>query len=131
MSDNQSTNDIDELSKNVIVTSSYVVANREILKEIDFVTAECVYGMNLFRDIFAGARDVVGGRSVATQKVLRDAGKTAIAELRQEAAIIGADAVIATDLDFGNKGQMLFAVASGTAVKLFGAKKHQLMDSDA
>ena len=127
MSDNQSTNDMDELSRNVIVTSSFVVANREIEKEIEFVTAECVYGMNLFRDIFAGARDVVGGRSVATQKVLREARKTAIAELRQEAAIIGADAVIATDLDFGNKGQMLFAVASGTAVKLFGAKKQQLM----
>ena len=118
MTDNQSTNDMDELSRNVIVTSSFVVANREIEKEIDFVTSECVYGMNVFKDIFAGARDVVGGRSVTTQKVLRDARKTAISELRQEAAAIGADAVIATDLDFGNKGQMLFIVASGTAVKL-------------
>ena len=108
---------------NIILTTSFLVAQREIEKEIEVLTAECVYGMNIFRDIFAGFRDLFGGRSAATQKVLRDARTTVLGELKREALIVGADAVIGIDIDYqelsgGGKLGMLMIVASGTAVKL-------------
>ena len=79
--------------------------------------------MNIFRDFFAGIRDIFGGRSAATQTVLRDARKAALSELRREALMVGGDAVIAIDLDYqelsgGGKNGMLMIVASGTAIKL-------------
>jgi uncharacterized protein YbjQ (UPF0145 family) len=86
------------------------------------VTSECVFGMNIFRDFFAGMSDFFGGRSKASQKVLREARETCLAELKKEAYEIGADGVIGIDLDYSeisDKGKgMLFLVASGTAVKL-------------
>jgi len=84
------------------------------------VTAECAFGMNLFRDLFAGVRDIFGGRSGATQKVLRDSRKKVLEELRIEARELGANAVIGVSLsysEFSGQGKsMLFIVASGTAV---------------
>ena len=78
--------------------------------------------MNIFRDFFASVSDIFGGRSGATQKVLRDARRTVLAELKREALTVGADAVIGVDLDYsefsGKMKSMLFLVASGTAVKL-------------
>ena len=107
----------------IILTTAPSVPNREVDAVIDIVTAECVFGMNIFRDFMASVRDVVGGRSGATQNVLRDARQTCLDELRQEARMAGADAVIAVDLDYseisgGGKSGMLFLVASGTAVTL-------------
>lgn len=91
-------------------------------RTIDIVTAECVFGMNLFRDFFAGLSDITGGRSESTQKVLREARRTCLTELRREAHRIGANAVIAVDLDYsefsGQGKSMLFLVASGTAVEI-------------
>lgn len=112
-----------EESEGIILTTSFEVACRQIDRELEILTAECVYGMNIFRDFFAAVRDIVGGRSAATQKVLRDARRTVLAELRREALMVGADAVIAIDLDYqelsgGGKGGMLMIVASGTAVTL-------------
>ena len=110
------------LIENIILTTAPTVANRGIDHEIEVITAECVFGMNIFRDLFAGFRDVFGGRSQASQKVLRDSRKTCLDELKMEAAEVGADAIIGIDLDyqeFSGKGKgMLFLVASGTAVKL-------------
>ena len=110
------------LIENIILTTAPTVANRDIDHEIEVITAECVFGMNIFRDLFAGFRDVFGGRSSASQKVLRDSRKTCLDELKMEAAEVGADAIIGIDLDyqeFSGKGKgMLFLVASGTAVKL-------------
>ncbi len=107
---------------NMIVTTSMFVAGREIEREIDVITSECVFGMNIFRDMFAAVRDVVGGRSKASEKVLADAKKEAMNGLKEKAAKIGADAVIAIDLDYmemgGGKSDMLVSIASGTAVKL-------------
>jgi uncharacterized protein YbjQ (UPF0145 family) len=104
------------------LTTAFTVAGAEVEMELDIVTAECAFGMNVIRDMFAGMRDIVGGRSEATQKVLRDARKTCLAELKKEAAAVGADAVIGVDLDYselsGSGKSMLFLVASGTAVKL-------------
>jgi uncharacterized protein YbjQ (UPF0145 family) len=78
--------------------------------------------MNIFRDLFAGLTDIFGGRSASSQKILRDARKLCIRELKKEAAELGADAVIAVDLDYsefsGGGKSMLFLVASGTAVKI-------------
>ena len=103
----------------VILTTAYLVSNREIDHEIEVITSECVYGMNVFRDFFAGARNFFGGRSDATQKVLNDLRETCLYELKALAYNKGADAVIAIDLDYSEfSGGMLFLVASGTAVKL-------------
>jgi uncharacterized protein YbjQ (UPF0145 family) len=114
---------ISSLADEIVLTTSYEVAGRKIQNEIEIITAECVYGMNIFRDFFAAVRDIFGGRSAATQTVLRDARRTVLTELKREALTVGADAVIAVDLDYqelsaGNKGGMLMIVASGTAVKL-------------
>ena len=115
-------NDPEERLSNMIVTTSMFVAGREIEREIDVITSECVYGMNVFRDIFAAVRDIVGGRSKASEKVLRDARKEAMKGLKEEAVKVGADAVIAIDLDYmemgGGKSEMMVSIASGTAVKL-------------
>ena len=78
--------------------------------------------MNIFRDMFAGIRDIFGGRSSASQKVLRDARRTSMTELRREALISGANAVVAVDLDYseisGDGKSMLLVVASGTACRV-------------
>lgn len=104
----------------IIVTTAPGIDGYRVAKTLDVITAECVFGMNIFRDIFSGVRDVFGGRSRATQKVLRDAREECLKELRVEAAELGANAVIATRLDYsefsGGKKSMLFLVASGTAV---------------
>ena len=113
----------EEDASKIILTTSFLVAGYDIAREIEIITAECVFGMNIFRDFFAGVRDIFGGRSGATQKVLRDARRTAHEELKREALNVGADAVIAVDLDYqevtgGGKSGMLMIVASGTAVAL-------------
>lgn len=105
------------------LTTSYQIANTNIESEIDVITAEVVYGMNIFKDFFTSVRDVVGGRSDAVQKILKDARKTVLFELKKEALILGADAVISIDLDYqelsgGGKNGMIMIVASGTAVTL-------------
>ena len=115
---------VSEPSVNIICTSSHEVAQREIAYEIEVITAEYVFGMDIFRDfLFARVGDLFGDQSDAIRKVLRDARKTVLAELRREALMVGADAVICLDLDYQEfsgdwKGSMLMVVASGTAVKL-------------
>jgi len=112
----------------IILTTETNPQGMEIAERIEIITSECVFGMNIFRDFFAGIRDIVGGRSKATQNVLRDARKTCLSELKEEAVAVGADAVIGVDLDYseisgGGKSGMLFLVASGTAVKLKSSKE--------
>jgi uncharacterized protein YbjQ (UPF0145 family) len=111
-----------EIAKRIKLTTSFSFTNFDIEDEVGIVTSECVFGMNVFRDFFAGVSDFFGGRSNASQKVLRDARNTCLAELKKEAYEIGADGVMGIDLDYSEisgKGKgMLFLVASGTAVKL-------------
>ena len=106
----------------IIITTAQSLENFKVSETIDIITSECVFGMNMFRDMFAGLRDIFGGRSDASQKILRDARKTCLLELKKEAFRIGANAVIAVDLDYsemsGGGKSMLFLVASGTAVKV-------------
>jgi uncharacterized protein YbjQ (UPF0145 family) len=113
---------IDELGKDLIVTTETTLTGYDIEERIEVITAECVFGMNIFRDMFAGIRDIFGGRSSASQKVLRDARRTSMTELRREALISGANAVIAVDLDYseisGDGKSMLLVVASGTACRV-------------
>jgi uncharacterized protein YbjQ (UPF0145 family) len=103
------------------LTTTLDFPEHEIERTLEIITAECVFGMNLFRDMFAGIRDIFGGRSSAAQKVLKDSRLTCLYELKKEAYEIGADGVIGVDLDYsefsGGGKSMLFLVASGTAVK--------------
>jgi uncharacterized protein YbjQ (UPF0145 family) len=80
----------------VIITTADTVAGRAIVEEIDIVAAECVFGMNMFRDLFASIRDVFGGRSQSYQRVFRDARDTVMSELKEQAGALGAHAVVAT-----------------------------------
>ncbi|MEI4234819.1 heavy metal-binding domain-containing protein [Roseovarius sp. D22-M7] len=92
-----------------------------IIERVEIVTAECAFGMNIFKDLFSGVRDIVGGRSEAVQKTLRDTRRTALLELKKEAYEVGANAVIAVDLDYvelSASGNMVLLVASGTAVRI-------------
>ena len=113
---------IDDIAQNLILTTEFSMPEYKVTQRLEIITAECVFGMNMFRDMFASIRDIVGGRSSASQKVLRDARKTCLTELRREALIAGADAVIGVDLDYseisGDGKSMLMVVASGTAVKI-------------
>jgi len=109
-------------AERIILTTAPNIEGYRIIETVEIITSECVFGMNIFRDIFAAWRDVFGGRSEASQNVLRDARKTCLNELKREAARINADAVIAVDLDYsefsGGGKSMLFLVASGTAVRI-------------
>ena len=86
-----------------------------------FVTGETIIGANRFRDFFASIRDIVGGRSGSYEEVLRQAKDTALREMQDQAALLGANAVVGVDLDYetvGDSGSMLMVTASGTAVRI-------------
>ncbi len=103
----------------VVTTSS--IEGRKITQYLGLVSGDAILGANIFRDFFAGIRDIVGGRSAAYEKELRKAKQIAIEEMMQEAAQLGANAVIGVDLDYetvnvGQGGGMLMVSANGTAV---------------
>jgi len=108
-----------------IVLTTETAPNLNITKRIEIVTAECAFGMNIFKDLFAGVRNVVGGRSEAVQKTMRDSRRTALYELKKEAYEVGANAVVGVDLDYvelaGTGSSMVMLVASGTAVVIEGS----------
>ena len=107
------------LEIDAILLTTETAPNLKITKRIEIVTAECAFGMNIFKDLFAGVRDIVGGRSEAVQKTMRDSRKTALYELKKEAYGVGANAVVGVDLDYvemSSVGSMVMLVASGTAV---------------
>ena len=112
-----------EAAINSITLTTETAPNLKITKRIEIVTAECAFGMNIFKDLFAGVRDIVGGRSEAVQKTMRDSRKTALYELKKEAYEVGANAVVGVDLDYvemSSVGSMVMLVASGTAVVIEG-----------
>ena len=85
------------------------------------VTGEAILGANIFRDFFAGVRDIVGGRSGAYEKELRKARQIAFRELEQQAKELGANAVVGIDIDYetvGKDSSMLMVSVTGTAVKV-------------
>ena len=102
-----------------ILLTTETAPNLNITKRIEIVTAECAFGMNMFKDLFAGVRNIVGGRSEAVQATMRDSRRVALYELKKEAHAVGANAVVAVDLDYvelSAAGSMVMLVASGTAV---------------
>jgi len=99
------------------------VAGHRIMHSYGLVSGEAILGANIFRDLFAGIRDIVGGRSAAYEKELRKAKQIAIDEMSQQARDLGANAVVSVDLDYetiqvGQGGGMLMVSASGTAVQV-------------
>jgi uncharacterized protein YbjQ (UPF0145 family) len=105
----------------MIMTTTPDVQGRTIAEYRGIVTGEAILGANIFKDLFAGIRDIVGGRSGAYEQELRKARAIAFEELAVSARQLGADAVIGIDLDYetvGQGGSMLMVTASGTAVRL-------------
>lgn len=105
----------------MLVTTTAVLDGKPIREYLGIVTGEVIVGANIFKDLFAAVRDVVGGRSGAYEGTLRNARSKALDEMVQEARRLGADAVIGVDLDYetvGQSGSMLMVTATGTAVKL-------------
>lgn len=106
----------------VILTTAPSLEGYRVLETIEVISSECVFGMNLLLDMFVGLTDVFGGRSESSQQVLRDARHTCLRELKKAAAEVGANAVIAIEMnysEFSGKGKsMLFLVATGTAVRV-------------
>ena len=105
----------------MIITTTPTIENRPIRDYLGIVTGEVIVGANIFKDLFAGIRDIVGGRAGAYEQTLRDARREAFAELESEGRRLGADAIIGVDIDYevvGSGGSMLMVSVSGTAVKL-------------
>ena len=106
----------------MILTTTETVQGRIVTSYLGIVSGDAVMGTNLFQDIFAGIRDIVGGRSGSYEKELRKAKDAALDALVEEAEALGADAVLAIDLDYevigGDKSTMLMLSANGTAVRL-------------
>ena len=103
----------------MLVTTTTSIEGRPISEYPGLVTGEAILGANIFRDVFAGIRDIVGGRSAAYEKELARAREIALEEMQAAASELGADAVIAVDLDYETVGQgMLMVTVSGTAVRL-------------
>jgi uncharacterized protein YbjQ (UPF0145 family) len=105
----------------MITTTTNTIEGRPIREYLGIVTGETIIGANIFKDIFAGIRDIVGGRSGTYERVIQEARASALAEMQDKARAMGADAVLGVDLDFetvGSGGSMLMVIATGTAVRL-------------
>ena len=105
----------------MIITTTPSVEGRRIQSYLGIVSGEAIMGANIFKDVFASIRDIVGGRSAAYEQELIRAKEIALQELQERALALGADAIVAVDLDYEVLGQgnsMLMVSASGTAVKL-------------
>jgi len=103
----------------MLITTTAVIEGKRVVKYFGLVSGEAILGANIFKDFFAGIRDIVGGRSAAYEGELRKAKNIALQEMEEQARALGANAVIGVDLDYENVGQsggMLMVSASGTAV---------------
>lgn len=105
----------------MIVTSTDTVEGRRITQYLGMVAGEAILGVNMFRDLFSGIRDIVGGRAGGYQNALRDAREAAFADLQEAARALGADAIVGVDIDYevlGKENGMLMVSINGTAVRL-------------
>ena len=103
----------------MIVTTTPTLEGRKIVRYVGITSGEAIVGANIFRDLFASVRDIVGGRAGSYEHVLASARETALAEMRENAERMGANAIVGVDLDYetlGSGGSMLMVCASGTAV---------------
>jgi uncharacterized protein YbjQ (UPF0145 family) len=109
------------MSESIIVTTTPSIEGKRIASYRGIVTGEAILGANIFKDLFAGIRDIVGGRSATYERELRRARELALSELKTAAAELGANAVVGIDLDYetvGGTASMLMVTVSGTAVVL-------------
>lgn len=103
----------------MIMTTTHTIEGREVSKYFGVVTGEAILGANIFKDIFAGIRDIVGGRSASYERELQEARRLAFTEMEEKARRVGANAIIGIDIDYetiGANGSMLMVSVSGTAV---------------
>ena len=100
----------------MIVTTTPSIEGQKIARYHGIVTGEAILGANIFRDVFASVRDIVGGRSAAYEQELGRARETALREMEERAAMLGANAIVGVDLDYEVINNMLMVSASGTAV---------------
>ena len=105
----------------MIIVTTPSLEGRRITRYCGLVSGEAILGANIFRDLFAGIRDIVGGRSAAYEQELRKAKALALEEMQDEALRLGGNAIVGVDLDYetitmGSGGGMLMVSASGTAV---------------
>ena len=103
----------------MIQTTTPTIEDKTITNYFGVVTGEAILGANLFKDFFAGIRDIVGGRSAAYERELQKAREVAFAEMGQKARELGANAIVGIDIDYetvGPQGSMLMVSVSGTAV---------------
>ncbi len=105
----------------MIVTSTDGIEGRHVSEYLGIVSGEAVMGTNVFRDLFAGITDLVGGRSGTYEEELRRAKDVALEEMKREARALGADAIVGVDLDYehlgGGSRSMLMVTTNGTAVR--------------
>ncbi|MGB7406362.1 MAG: heavy metal-binding domain-containing protein [Pacificimonas sp.] len=105
----------------MIMSTTPTLEGRPVRDYLGVITGEAILGANIFKDLFAGIRDIVGGRAGAYENALREAREEAMLDMEAHAKKLGADAVVGIDLDYeviGETGSMLMVTASGTAVKL-------------
>lgn len=103
----------------MLITTTTSIEGKPVETYFGLVSGEAILGANIFRDIFASIRDIVGGRSAAYENELRRAKEIAVQEMVEQAQRLGANAVIGVDLDYETIGQsMLMVSASGTAVHI-------------
>jgi uncharacterized protein YbjQ (UPF0145 family) len=105
----------------MIITTTPSIEGKRITEYLGIVTGEAIMGANILRDFLAGIRDVIGGRSAAYEEKLIDARQISIQEMADNAAQLGADAVVGVDIDYevlGSDNGMLMVTACGTAVRI-------------
>lgn len=107
----------------MLTSTTPTIEGYEIIEYLGLVTGEAILGANIFKDLFAGIRDIVGGRSAAYEQELRRAREIAIGEMTADAEQLGANAVVGVDLDYetiqvGQGGGMLMVTVAGTAVRV-------------
>lgn len=105
----------------MLITTTDSIEGRPVIQYLGVVTGEAILGVNIFRDMFSGIRDIVGGRAGGYQNALRDARHHAFRDMEEAAADLGADAILAVDVDYevlGKENGMLMVSVNGTAVKL-------------
>jgi uncharacterized protein YbjQ (UPF0145 family) len=105
----------------MIIATTNVLEGRPVQEYLGIVCGEAILGANIMKDLFAGVRDIVGGRSAAYERELAKARDIALREIEEQAQSLGANAIIGIDLDYetvGSGGAMLMVSASGTAVRV-------------
>ncbi len=103
----------------MLMSTTSIVEGKPVSRYLGVVTGEAIIGANVFRDMFAVVRDIVGGRSATYEKALAEARQVAMSEMEKKAQELGANAVIGIDVDYEVLGQnngMLMVAVSGTAV---------------